>query len=148
MFTKLLAFALLALYVNSFTTYGCDISAWQGDVNFSGVKNSGKTFVILRAGTGAGNKDKYFDTNYSKAKAAGLNVGVYWYSYASTTSDGTNEANHVLNVISGKKFEYPIYYDIEESSIFNLGITSTLAKNFCSLLEGRKYFCGIYASKS
>ena len=54
----------------------------------------------------------------------------------------------MVNVISGKKFEYPIYIDIEEKSIFNKGIASAVAKHFCGHMESKKYFCGIYSSLS
>lgn len=144
---KVFVLALLALYTNCFKTKGIDVNAWQGpNIDFAKVKAAGNTFVILRAGTGAGNKDKYFETNYRKAKAAGLNIGAYWYSYASTPSDGINEANHFVNIISGKKFEYPLFYDVEESSVFDLGISNTIIENFCSVLERKNYLCGIFST--
>ena len=129
---------------------GIDVSVWQGDnINFKKVKNDGKNFVIIRAGCGS-DKDKYFETNYKKAKEAGLNVGAYWYAHAMSTDASTNEAKKVLNAIDGKKFEYPIYYDIEKREILDKGKTfvSGIAKNFCSILEKKKKYCGIYASKS
>ena len=127
---------------------GIDVSAWQGNIDWAKVKSTGKYFAILRAGTGQGNKDKYFDQNYNGAKSVGINVGAYWYSYAKSGSDGESEARHMLNVISGKQFEYPIYVDIEEASIFQAGIASAVAKSFCNFMEGKRYFCGIYSSLS
>lgn len=59
---------------------GIDVSVWQGNIDFQKVKASGIDFVIIRAGYGNGNKDKWFDENYRKAKAAGLHIGAYWYS--------------------------------------------------------------------
>ena len=50
--------------------------------------------------------------------------------------------------MKGKQFEWPIYYDIEEKSIFNAGIASAIAKAFCEILEANKYYCGIYSSAS
>lgn len=63
---------------------GIDVSTWQGNIDFSKVKAAGIDFVIIRAGYGReiSQKDKYFEQNYKNAKAAGLNVGAYWYSYA------------------------------------------------------------------
>jgi len=140
---------ILAIFLVKCSYNGIDVSVWQGpNVDFNAVKNSGINFVILRAGYGTGTVDKYFETNYQKAKAAGLNVGAYWYSYAETLDDSTKEANAMLDALKGKQFEYPVYYDIEERSIFDKGVdfTSGIAKNFCTILEGKKYFCGLYAS--
>ena len=104
----------------------------------------------MRAGIGHGRKDKYFEENYKKAKAAGLNVGAYWYSKALSVADSTSEAKYVLNALKGKQFEYPIYYDIEEKTLFSKGkkLTSDIAKNFCKIMESKGYLCGIYASLS
>lgn len=129
---------------------GIDISYYQGNVNFTSVKNAGVKFVILRAGYGTSTKDSKFETYYSGAKAVGLKVGAYWYSYASTTAAAVTEANKCLSVLSGKQFEFPIYFDLEESSQFAKGVTfcNTLVTNFCSTLEAKGYFTGLYMSRS
>ena len=129
---------------------GIDVSVWQGpNIDFNKVKNAGKNFVIIRAGCGS-SKDKYFESNYKKAKAAGINVGAYWYAKALTEASSKQEAQNVLNAINGKKFEYPIYYDIEQKEILAKGkaFCSAIATDFCTILEKNKKFCGIYASKS
>ena len=61
-----------------------DVSEWQGDIDFKKVKASDVDHVILRAGFGreASQRDAEFETYYKNAKAAGLKVGAYWYSYA------------------------------------------------------------------
>ena len=144
----ILIISLLALLNCSWD--GIDVSVWQGpDVNFNKVKAAGKNFVILRAGIGT-STDKYFESNYQKAKSAGMNVGVYWYAKALTEKESQNEAQACLNAISGKKLEYPVYYDIEQKEILAKGKTfcSAIATNFCSKMESNKKFCGIYASKS
>ena len=48
--------------------------------------------------------------------------------------------------MNGKQFEWPVYYDIEEQSIFEAGIANDIAKAFCDVLEANKYYCGIYCS--
>ena len=105
-------------------------------------------FAIIRAGYGIGNIDNFFEYNYQQAKAAGVKVGAYWYSYASSTSAAVQEANSVVNALRGKQFEWPIYYDVEEQSIFNAGIASAITKAFCQVLEANKYYCGVYSSAS
>ena len=149
MFKYALLISFLTL-ISSVSYNGIDVSVWQGpDVDFNKVKNDGKNFVILRAGCG-NSVDKYFESNYKKAKAAGMNVGVYWYAKATTEKAAQTEAQNCLNAISGKQLEYPVYYDIEDSPILNKGKTfcSAIATDFCSIMEKNKKFCGIYASKS
>ena len=129
---------------------GIDVSEHQGNIDFNKVKQSGKNFVIIRGGYGYTYIDPYFEQNYKNAKAAGLNVGFYWYSYGTSEDSGISEANKALSVLKGKKFEYPIYYDVEEARSHNLGVTrvSNMINNFCSIMESNGFFCGIYASKS
>jgi lysozyme len=130
---------------------GIDVSVWQGDsIDFAKVKASGIDFVIIRAGYGNGNKDKYFETNYSKAKAAGLHIGAYWYSYATSADGAKQEAQAFAKVLSGKQFDYPVYFDIEESSQLSRGkdFCSSLITAFCSEMESLGYFAGFYTSLS
>lgn len=131
---------------------GIDVSQWQGNVDFNKVKASGIDFVIIRAGYGkvASQKDPYFEANYNNAKKAGLGVGVYWYSYADSVESAVQEAKVCLDIIKGKTFEYPIYFDIEEKSQFNKGKTfcSSITKAFCNAIEKAGYWAGIYTSRS
>ncbi|MGN1133719.1 MAG: GH25 family lysozyme [Oscillospiraceae bacterium] len=131
---------------------GIDVSSWQGNIDFAKVKKSGVSFVIIRAGYGrlTSQKDKYFEQNYRNAKAAGLNVGAYWYSYADSAADAVKEAKACLEVIKGKKFEFPIYFDLEESSQFAKGrdFCDSLVKAFCNELEKNGYWAGLYISRS
>jgi GH25 family lysozyme M1 (1,4-beta-N-acetylmuramidase) len=141
-------YLLLCLFLGISTTFtGIDVSTWQGWINWSAVAQNNH-FAIIRAGYGNGGVDDYFETNYQNAKAAGVKVGAYWYSYATSASDAVNEANSIMSVLAGKQFEWPIYYDIEEQSIFSAGIQNEIAKAFCRTLEANKYFCGIYSSAS
>ena len=126
---------------------GIDVSTYQNYITWPTVAQY-KHFAIIRAGYGNGGVDDYFETNYQNAKAAGVKVGAYWYSYATSASDAVNEANSIMSVLAGKQFEWPIYYDIEEQSIFSAGIQNEIAKAFCRTLEANKYFCGIYSSAS
>ncbi len=131
---------------------GIDVSSHNGTINFNKVKKAGIEFVIIRAGYGReiSQKDTNFETNYKAAKAAGLKVGAYWYSYAISKSDAINEAETCIKVISGKQFEMPIYFDIEERKQFSKGKTfcSDLVKAFCNTLEKAGYFAGFYTSRS
>ena len=94
---------------------GIDVSKHQGVIDWSKVKTD---FAILRAGFGryASQKDPQFERNYAGAKAAGIPVGAYWYSYARSAEEAREEAKACLQVLQGKQFEFPIYFDIEDCS--------------------------------
>ena len=129
---------------------GIDVSIWQGNIDFGKVKASGIDFVIIRAGYGreVSQKDNCFEQNYNAAKAAGLDVGAYWYSYADSAEDAVREAKACMEIIKGKKFEYPIYFDLEEQSQFAKGknFCDSVIKSFCGELEKHSYLAGLYCS--
>ena len=131
---------------------GIDISYAQTNINFAKIKASGVDFVIIRAGYGkyANQKDAMFESHYAGAKAAGLAVGCYWYSYASNADDAKFEAKACLDVIKGKQFDYPVYFDIEEGKQATLGkaAISGITKAFCETVEGAGYYVGIYSYAS
>ena len=137
---------LLILFISISCEFkGIDISTYQKTVDWSKVSQNNH-FVIIRAGYGLGHIDKLYETHYANAKAAGLKVGAYWFAYATSVSVAQQEANYAVQALKGKQFEWPIYYDIEEESIFNAGIQNDIAKAFCETLEANKYYCGIYSS--
>lgn len=135
-------------------TQGLDISLAQGyNVDFNKIKAAGYDFVILRAGYGSALKypkqfDGTFEGNYKKAKAAGLKVGAYWFTYCTTTAGAQEEAKAFVSALKGKQFEMPVYMDIEEAAQFNTGKTncSNMAKVFCDYMEKAGYYAGIYCS--
>ena len=129
---------------------GIDISLWQGpNIDFNAVKNSGYDFVIINAGYGkyAYQKDPYFENNYTRAKAAGLKVGAYWYSYATNVGDAKEEARVFCDILKGKEFEYPVWLDIEDPSQERLSsrTINQICRAFCGYLEERKHYTGIYS---
>ena len=136
---------------------GIDVSKWQGQIDFNAVKRSGVDFVIIQAGYGksVSQKDPYFEQNYARAKAAGLKVGAYWFSYALTPNEAAAEARTCAAVIANKQFDFPIYYDLENEPKskyfpFVTGKTncSNMVKAFCLELEKLGYFVGLYISRS
>ena len=129
---------------------GIDVSRWQGEINWSKVKNQGIDFVMIRAAFGSkqGQVDTFFERNYAGAKGVGISVGAYHYSYAVTVQEAIKEAEHCYSVLKGKKFEYPIAFDMEESVQANLGKEkiSQIAKAFCEKMESYGYYVCIYSN--
>ena len=128
---------------------GIDVSQWQGDIDWNTVKTD---FAILRAGYGkiASQMDVKFERNYKGAKAAGIPVGAYWYSYAKSANEAREEAKVFMQFLKGKQFEYPVYFDVEESSTLSLGRdkVSDIIIAFLDEMEKNGYFAGLYMSAS
>ena len=132
--------------------YGLDISSSDGQVDFNTIKENGNSFVILKAGSGLDNIDPLFEKNYISARKAGLKIGAYWYSIASTSSQAIIEAQACYKTIEGKLFEYPIYIHIDDNRHLtdnqsDAASLSLICENFCMYLEANGYFTGVYASK-
>ena len=145
----LFIFTTLLLSSTSLKLLGIDLSKWDETVYWDKLKKDVK-FVILRAGIGKDVSDVLYEKYYKKCKEYKIPVGAYWYAKATTVSGAKNEAFYTIKRLKGKKFEYPIYYDIEDKPIFETGKIniSNMVKEFCSILEKNKYLCGIYSSKS
>lgn len=134
------------------TMKGIDVSVHNGNIDWQKVKAGGIQFAILRAGYGrlASQKDERFEQNYSGAKAAGVPIGAYWYSYAMSEDEARLEAEVFLSIIKGKQFEFPVYYDVEEKKQFDLGKekVSAIMRAFLEKVEAAGYFVGLYGSAS
>ena len=129
---------------------GIDVSKYQGKIDWGKVKADGVEFVVIRAGYGReiSQKDPYFEENYKGAKAAGLRVGTYWYSYAESAEDAKTEAKSFLEAVKGKTFDLPVYYDVEEKAQAQKGkdfVTSVILA-FAEEVEKAGYKVGVYAN--
>lgn len=126
-----------------------DVSTWQRGINWQRVKNAGIQAVIIRAGFGT-TKDNQFENHYKGAKAAGLYIGAYWYSYAYSTAQAEQEAKACISVLSGKSFELPVYYDMEEDGQMSLGkqTMTAMACRFIDTVQAAGYRGGMYSSPS
>ena len=140
----LIIFVFLTSITNE-TLKGIDVSEYQGKINWEKVKKE-KDFAIIRMGYGNSGKDEYFEKNYENAKKAGVPIGSYLYAHAKTASEATDEAKFALKLLKNKKFEWPIYYDIEGKAL--KGNVNEVLETFCTILEKAKYYCGFYTSAS
>lgn len=124
-----------------------DVSTWQSGIDFNAVKAAGISAVLIRAGYGreVSQKDSQFENHYKGAKAAGLKVGVYWYSYADSVSDARKEAQACLSVLNNRNLDLPVYYDMEESSQAYKDVTG-MAIEFCDTVIASGYNAGVYAN--
>lgn len=132
-------------------TNGIDVSRHQGVIDWNKVKQSGVDFAMIRAGYGKyeSQKDPKFEVNYQNARAAGIKVGAYYYSYAKSVEDAKKEAEVFLKIIKGKQFEMPVAFDVEEKSQSDKGkaFVSDIIRAFCERVERAGYFVSVYANK-
>lgn len=129
---------------------GADLSKFNRNVNMKLAKQNGMDFVILKAGSGYSGEDPKFQQNYNNAKAAGLNVGAYWYSYAVNVEEAKEEAVRFMKILGKKQFEYPVYLDFEDPSQRKIPkkTKTDMAIAFMSILEKNGFYTGLYSSGS
>ena len=142
-------------------TFGVDVSKYQKNIDWAKVKKAGVSFVIVRIGYrgygAAGNLvlDPMFEEHFTNAKNAGLKVGVYFFSQATTEDEAKEEAFACAYVLNGRKLDYPIFFDTEASTSSNgtgradgLGVTdrTKCAVAFCEEVKAQGYKPGVYAS--
>jgi len=135
----------MALFQN-----GIDVSRYQGSINWERVASAGKQFAIVRLGSsnrGGLYVDPYFLQNVNGAHAAGLRVGAYYYTYARTQQAVANELTTFLRALEGIRLEYPVFVDVEDSSLASLGRAELtgLVRYAMDILYQRGWFAGWYS---
>lgn len=116
---------------------GIDVSVWQGEIDYSRVKDSGIEAVYIRAGEGANITDRYFERNYENAKAAGLKYGFYHYVTARTVSEAEEQADFFAALIRSKPYDMKAAMDFENLSGLTADQAVAIAKAYLERLEQR-----------
>lgn len=143
-------------------SFGIDVSKWNGKIDWNAVKNSGVSYVIIRCGyrgygSGALVVDPYFEQNIKGATAAGIKVGVYFFSQAVNKNEAVEEASMVLQLVRGYTISYPIFLDVEYSGAagntgradkLDVATRTEIIKAFCETIRNSGYTAGVYANKS
>lgn len=137
---------------------GVDLSVYQGDVDFSKVKDAGFDYCMLRVGYrtyggGVVTADANFETYVSDAIKNDLDVGVYFFTSAITTAEAKEEAEFVLDSIKPYNINYPVVLDVEEivsgtsrqDSLSKEELTE-IVKTFCKTIEDEGYEVMIYSN--
>lgn len=136
---------------------GIDVSVYQENIDWELVAQDGVEFVFVRVGyrgygtAGRMMEDENFDVNVSGALAAGLKVGVYYYSQAITEEEALEEANFVLEKIKPYEITCPVVYDVERVSDASGRMNklsaeerTNMALTFCQAIENAGYKPMIY----
>ncbi|MCR4649944.1 MAG: Ig-like domain-containing protein [Lachnospiraceae bacterium] len=140
---------------------GIDVSTYQGTIDWTAVKNSGISFVIIRCGFRGYTKggliiDSKYQSYIKGATAAGLKVGIYLFSQAVNEAEAVEEASLCVNLAQGYKISYPIFIDSEYANGAHNGradgldkaTRTAVCKAFCETVKSAGYTPGVYASKS
>lgn len=149
-------------YLDSSTVLfkGIDVSRWNHQIDpvsgeyipldWQKIKSSGFDFVIIKAGSTKSGKEPTFEMDYAGAREAGLAVGAYFYTYSSSI-DGINaDVSALLKYLSGKTFEYPIYFDLEDPSLASLGKSelTKLCEAFICSMQANGYYSALYTNNN
>jgi len=147
---------------------GIDVSYYQGDIDWTKVKKAGIEFAIIRIGyRGYGSAgtlvpDSYAKENLQEASAAGIPVGIYMFSQATTVAEAKEEANYAIKLLEsyGVDIDLPIVMDFEYASdsngstgrLYNANLSKAAATKicnaFCAVVENNGYDAMVYANKS
>lgn len=131
---------------------GFDISYWQKNYTASDFKKAKEAkweFVIIRTSYNVPAKlDSKFENNYAAAIKAGMKVGVYHYSKATSIAKAESEAKSVLDILKKRTLHCPVFIDCEDAVQRNLGKTrlKNICEAFCKVIENAGYAAGVYAS--
>ena len=137
-------------------TLGIDVSKWNGSIDWNAVKNSGISYVIIRCGYRGSSggtliEDPRFESNIKGASAAGLKVGVYFFSQAVDEVEAVEEASMVLDQIRNYKISYPVFLDVEASGgrgdKIDKATRTAVCKAFCQTVQNAGYTAGVYSNK-
>ena len=138
--------------------HGVDVSEWNETVDYDSVKKAGNEFVMIRLGYGTAHLDKSFEQNVKAAYEAGMDFGIYFYSYAFNTAEAKQEADFVISTLARMDYKYkeyfnlPVAFDLEDASITEdcknskTQITNIMT-TFLDTVKGAGYVPMIYANQ-
>lgn len=134
------------------TAIGIDVSKYQGEIDWHQVKAAGVEFAMVRLGyrgysTGELNTDPMAAINLTGARDAGLLVGAYFYSQATTPEEAREEAAFALEILGDFELDLPLSFDWEiEKRTENVDVETATACSiaFCQAVEAAGYESMIY----
>lgn len=138
---------------------GIDVSKWQKEIDWDKVKNEGVDFAIIRCGyrgsvTGSLVEDPYFEQNIKGARAAGIKVGVYFFTQAVNEVEAVEEASMVISLVRDYELQYPVFIDTEgaggngRADSLNVEERTAVCEVFCTTVKNAGLEAGVYASRN
>lgn len=138
---------------------GIDVSKWQGEIDWDRVRDAGVEYAIIRCGyrgsvTGALVEDPRFQQNVKGALAAGVKVGIYFFTQAVNEVEAVEEASMVVSLIRDYDITYPVFIDTEgaggqgRADGLDAETRTLVCDAFCRTVENAGYEGGVYASRN
>ena len=139
---------------------GVDVSTHQKEIDWQAVAADGIDFAILRAGNrgyteGGLFVDQTFAQNLQGALEAGLEVGVYFFSQATTPEEAEQEADFVLGILDGQELAFPVAFDWEfiaddeaRTNHMDGAMITRCAAAFCERIKAAGYQPAIYFNRT
>lgn len=137
---------------------GIDVSDHDGDIDWEKVAADGIDYAMIRVGNrgyteGGISDDDNFTYNIEHAIAAGLPVGVYFFSQAISTAEAIEEADHTIAVIKSYDVKYPVVFDYEEVGVsgertekLTAAERTKITKAFCERVSAKGYTPMVYGN--
>jgi GH25 family lysozyme M1 (1,4-beta-N-acetylmuramidase) len=134
---------------------GIDVSHWQFTIDWEKVAANGIEFAMIRAGRGHISEerpmieDTRFRENIEGALENGIDVGVYFYSYARSAEQARIEAEFLVSVIEGYELTYPVVFDIEDPihERMSMELITSMVEAFFEVLIINGYYPMLYSYK-
>lgn len=146
-------------FANGNGRLGIDVSRWNQTIDWGKVKEAGIEFAIIRCGyrgasSGALVLDPMYEDNIKGAIEAGIPVGVYFFTQATSEVEAVEEASMVISLIEDYDVDYPVFLDSESAG--GKGRADGLEadertkyhKAFLETIASAGYEAGVYASKN
>lgn len=145
-------FNLQNVPIHAYRRNGIDVSTWNKKIDWKSVKKAGINFAMIRTSFGWSDRTRFTDAqlrnNIKGAKAVGINIGAYHYSYATNTKEATWEADFFISCLKGTKWEYPVCLDIEDPIQERLSNRqrTDIAITFLNRVKKAGYYTGFYTN--
>ena len=136
---------------------GIDVSAFQGDIDWQQVADSGIDFAIIRLGyrgygkAGRMVEDEYARKNLEEARAAGIAIGAYFFSQALTIEEVDEEIAFLLDILGDTELDMPLVLDWEQitvegsrTAVMDARTLTDLQLHYCSVITEMGYQPMIY----
>lgn len=138
---------------------GIDVSEYQEEIDWQQVAESGVSFVFVRLGYRGATEgglfaDRRWEQHLQGAAAAGLDVGVYFFSQALDSAEAAEEAAWALELLDGTPLTLPVMFDWETVNIEG-GRTAGAEREaltertaaFCRTVAAGGYDAGVYFNR-